>query len=355
MRHRAAGLPYMVYLRHPTTGGVLASWGSQAHMTAAEPGALIGFLGPKVYQAMHGEPFPKGIQVAENLVDKGIIDAVVPVSHIRDLAGRTLRLLTAAGTAAHAGEHPDPGPVRDLPVAIPTVTQRRVPVWEAIQLTRRPDRPGLRELLRYAADEVIPLSGTGSGERGHAVMLAVASFGGMPCVVVGHDRRPGIPEGPGDLRVARRGMRLAQDLGLPMVTVVDTDGADLSRASEEGGLAAEIARSLADKVQMSVPSVSVLLGRGGGGTALALVPADVVLAAEHAWLSPLPPEGASMISHGDTGQAGPVAEQQRVGSLELADAGIVSSVIAEPVPAHENPAQFCRTVGAAVVAHLRNG
>ena len=73
--HKAAGLPYLVYLRHPTTGGVFASWGSLGHVTAAEPGALIGFLGPRVFEALNGTPFPAGVQVAENLVDKGIIDA----------------------------------------------------------------------------------------------------------------------------------------------------------------------------------------------------------------------------------------------------------------------------------------
>src|SRR5919106_6810270 len=75
--HKAAGLPYLVYLRHPTTGGVFASWGSLGHVTVAEPGALVGFLGPRVFEALQGRPFPSGVQVAENLVAKGVIDAVV--------------------------------------------------------------------------------------------------------------------------------------------------------------------------------------------------------------------------------------------------------------------------------------
>jgi acetyl-CoA carboxylase carboxyl transferase subunit beta len=82
--HKAAGLAYLVYLRHPTTGGVFASWGSLGHVTVAEPGALIGFLGPRVFEALHGSAFPSGVQLAENLVDKGILDAVVAPE---DLAG----------------------------------------------------------------------------------------------------------------------------------------------------------------------------------------------------------------------------------------------------------------------------
>src|SRR5919108_954356 len=88
--HKAAGLPYLVYLRHPTTGGVLASWGSLGHVTAAEPGALIGFLGPRVYEALHGQPFPPDVQVAENLHAKGLVDAVVAPQQAREVAIRAL-------------------------------------------------------------------------------------------------------------------------------------------------------------------------------------------------------------------------------------------------------------------------
>jgi acyl-CoA carboxylase subunit beta len=93
--HRSAGLPYLVYLRHPTTGGVLASWGSLGHVTAAEPGALIGFLGPRVYEALHGQPFPPGVQVAENLYAKGLVDAVVAPAELAEVAARVLQVLCA--------------------------------------------------------------------------------------------------------------------------------------------------------------------------------------------------------------------------------------------------------------------
>ena len=91
--HRQAGLPYLVYLRHPTTGGVMASWGSLGHITVAEPGALLGFLGPRVYEALHGQPFPENVQVAENLFDKGLIDAVVPPWQLSDVVDRALSIL----------------------------------------------------------------------------------------------------------------------------------------------------------------------------------------------------------------------------------------------------------------------
>ncbi|EUA50887.1 carboxyl transferase domain protein [Mycobacterium xenopi 3993] len=102
--HKRAHLPYLVYLRHPTTGGVFASWGSLGHITIAEPGALIGFLGPRVYEQLYGEPFPAGIQVAENLQRHGVIDGVVPLEELRDTLDRALKVL------ADAPEPPPPSP-----------------------------------------------------------------------------------------------------------------------------------------------------------------------------------------------------------------------------------------------------
>src|ERR687889_256556 len=91
--HRAAGLPYLVWLRHPTTGGVFASWGSLGHVTVAEPGAVIGFLGPRVVEALRGEPLPPDVQSAEHLADHGIIDAVVEAADLASLVDRTLSVL----------------------------------------------------------------------------------------------------------------------------------------------------------------------------------------------------------------------------------------------------------------------
>ena len=91
--HKRAHLPYLVYLRHPTTGGVFASWGSLGHVTAAEPGALVGFLGPRVYEHLYGEPFPAGIQTAENLHRHGVIDGVVPLDALRSTLDRTLKVV----------------------------------------------------------------------------------------------------------------------------------------------------------------------------------------------------------------------------------------------------------------------
>lgn len=365
--HKAAGLPYLVYLRHPTTGGVFASWGSLGHMTIAEPGALVGFLGPVVYETVNGIPFPEGVQLAENLVDKGIVDAVVPIDELASIAARALTLLSAtteghthpgardASPGSPAAEGEDPV-WRIAPfVSRPEPSEEEIAaLWSAIEVTRREDRPGVRELLRFAADDVIPLNGTGYGESDKGVMLALASFGGRACVLVGQDRRYQVSEsmGPAALREARRGMSMATQLGLPLVTVIDTPGADLSPRAEEGALAGEIARCIADMTSLTVPSVSVLLGEGTGGGALALLPAQRVIAAGNAWLSPLPPEGASAIVFKDTDHAPLLAARQRVGAQQMLEDGLVDVIVPESPAAHEDPEAFAAGVGAAITEQI---
>ncbi|WP_396913058.1 carboxyl transferase domain-containing protein, partial [Mycolicibacterium sp.] len=137
--HKQAHLPYLVYLRHPTTGGVFASWGSLGHVTAAEPGALIGFLGPRVYEHLYGEPFPSGVQTAENLHAHGVIDGVVPLALLRDTLDRTLRVILDTPVAPPSAPEPEPLP--------------DVAAWESVLASRRPDRPGVGYLLRHGATD----------------------------------------------------------------------------------------------------------------------------------------------------------------------------------------------------------
>ncbi|MFC7448074.1 carboxyl transferase domain-containing protein [Rhodococcus daqingensis] len=332
--HKAAGLAYVVYLRHPTTGGALASWGSLGHVTAAEPGALVGFLGPRVYRALYGEEFPAGVQTAENFAARGLVDAVVAPEALREVAITALTVLCAPNEA--------PPPVPNLPLE----ELGAVPAWDSIQRSRRPDRPGVRGLLRAAANTVTPLQGTGAGEREPGLLLALAKFGAAACVVLGQDRAfADRPLGPASLREARRGMRLAAELGLPLVTVIDTAGAALSKEAEEGGLAGEIARCLTDLTTLNAPTICLLLGEGAGGGALALLPADRVLCAQHAWLSPLPPEGASAIRFHTTDRAAEMADAQGVRSLDLLRHGIVDRIVAERPDAADEPVEFLSRLG----------
>ncbi|MFI5780289.1 carboxyl transferase domain-containing protein [Nocardia sp. NPDC051570] len=392
--HKSAGHPYLVYLRHPTMGGVFASWGSLGHMTFAEPGALIGFLGPRVYAALYGRQFPDGIQTAENLYRSGVIDGVVPVSVFRRIVHRVLNTvdsaiapaepiaaqgdservdsvrrsaaLASSGLTGPSAAQDDSERVDSVRRSVPALSELAEPsaargdstsaysAWQSVLASRRPDRPGIRALLRRATDRV-PLSGTGQGESDRTVVHAMARFRGQPCVIFGHDRAGQTGENtmsPAALREARRSMHLAAELRLPLVLVIDTAGAALSREAEERGLAPEIARCLADLVTLDTPTISVLLGQGSGGGALALLPADRVLAATHAWLAPLPPEGASAIIHRDTHHAPELAAAQRISASDLLADGIVDRIVPEHPDAADEPTEFTHRMITTIAAEL---
>jgi acetyl-CoA carboxylase carboxyl transferase subunit beta len=350
--HKQAHLPYLVYLRNPTTGGVFASWGSLGHVTFAEPGALIGFLGPRVYELLYGEPFPAGVQTAENLQRHGVIDAVVALEDLRHTLDRALTVIA---------DVPEPPPAPDSSEAPEPVPD--IPAWDSVLASRRPDRPGVAQLLRHGATDQVLLSGTGQGEAA-TTLLALARFTGQPAVVLGQQRGPGGWEkgleknfekgaiGPASLREARRGMALAAELRLPLVLVIDTAGPALSAEAEQGGLAGQIAQCLAELVTLDTTTVSVLLGQGSGGPALAMVPADRVLAALHGWLAPLPPEGASAIVFRDTDHAPELAAAQGIRSADLLRSGIVDVIVPEHPDAADEPVEFSARLSAAIAAEV---
>ncbi|MCX4756357.1 carboxyl transferase domain-containing protein [Kitasatospora purpeofusca] len=342
--HRAAGLPYLTYLRNPTMGGVFASWGTLGHLVLAEPDARLGFLGPRVYEELRGVQLPPDVQRAETLAERGLVDAVVAPEELREVLRRSLAVLTRRAL---------PSPSAVPPTPVPPTPADRPDAWEAVLRTRHPDRPGTRELLRRTTEELVLLDSPGG--RDGALVRALAVLDGQPAVVVGQQRRAGSQERPftaADLRSVRRTARFAEQLGLPLVTVVDTAGAELSVQAELDGVAVEIAHCLTTLLSLRTPVLAVLLGQGSGGGALALLPADRVLAAGNAWLAPLPPEGASAIVHRDGSHAPELARAQGIGAHDLAAVGLVDTVIPELPDAADEPAAFCARLGHAVSTTL---
>ena len=344
-RLRDARLPYLVYLRNPTTGGVLATWGSLGHLTFAEPGALIGLTGPRVIEAMTGESFAEGVQSAEHLHATGVIDDVVSLDELRH------RLSTALAVLAPLVPVPPHADILQLD------RNHEVDSWEAVTRSRRTDRPGVRELFAACVSEVTRLSGDGVGGRDDGCLAVIARVQGIPAVIVAADRQPserGASLSAAGYRTVRRAMTIADELGLPFVTVIDTAGAEISVRSEEEGLAAEIARCLAGLASLRVPTLSLLFGEGAGGGAMALLPADRVVACEHAWLSPIAPEGASEILYRTTDRAEELSKAQAIVSTDLRRHGIVDVVVPDrPEPGEEGQA-FAARVAATAVTLLRD-
>jgi acetyl-CoA carboxylase carboxyl transferase beta subunit len=353
-RLRAAGLPYVVCLTHPTTGGVLASWGSLGTVTFALPDALVGFAGPRVVALLTGRALPARVQRGETLMAQGLIDAVVAPDALRPRVASVLAV--AAADAAAPGDAPAsarPPAAGDAERAGPPPARD---AWTSLGHARDRRRPGAGAVIDALAADVTILRGDRAGHPDDpACFAALARLAGFPVVLIAQRRRgdgtPAVMNASG-YRKARRAMALAAELRLPLVTIVDTPGAELSERAERGGLAAQIAGCLVDMAALAGPTLAVLLGEGGSGGALALLAADRVLCAEHASLGVIAPEGASAILYRDLDHAAELAASQGGASWELQAHGIVDALVPEPRPAHEEPDTFVARLGAALAAEL---
>jgi acetyl-CoA carboxylase carboxyl transferase subunit beta len=358
--HRAAGLPYLVHLCGPTTGGVLATMGSVGDITTAEPGAMVGFLGPRAYAAITGREFPEGIQTAENLLARGIVDAILPWPDLRDRWRVLLRLWAdrprspgAARLGAGPGPAPAPAPRAPAPrapaprapaprpsrdpvdraPAVPGAPQTPAELWRYVAASRAHDRIDSGQFVTAHMSDVVWLPGTAAGDVANGAAVGVGRLEGMPVVVAAtEDRWTGEPLTVGGLRTIRRGIDLAGRWGLPIVTIVDTLGAQLSVEGEQAGIAGEIARVMLDLVRTPSPTAALLLGAGTGGAALAMLAADRIVAGSHTWVSPLAPEGAAAIRHVGPHDPVQIAWEQRIGAHALASIGFVDTIVRESEP-----------------------
>lgn len=349
-RFRAAGLAYLVCLTHPVTGGVLASWGSLGTVSWALPGALIGFGGPRVVELMTGTALPPGVQVAEHLLAHGQLDDVILPSELRERAARALRV------AAPQRHHEPSVAVAEEERIDPS--QAEGDACASLARSRDPRRPSTRDLIERAATDVTLLRGDRTGAPDDpSCLVALAAWRGVPVVVVAQHRdgraHGRSVMGPAGFRKARRGMALAAELGLPLVTLIDTPGAEMSVLAEEGGMAGEIARCLAAMSCVPSPTLAVILGEGGSGGALALLPADRVVCAQHGNLAPIAPEGASAILYRTTDRAEELANSQGIGSWELERLGIVDLIVSERPSAEQEPDAFLERMAAVVGVELR--
>ncbi|MBV8979552.1 MAG: acetyl-CoA carboxylase carboxyl transferase subunit beta [Acidimicrobiia bacterium] len=312
--HARAGLLSLALLRSPTTGGVYASYASLADVRAAEPGATIGFAGPRVVELTTGSPLPPGSHTAESAYEHGLVDAVT----------------SEGGPWIEAALG-----LRDAPLAprrfggVFRHTSFDDSAWGQVEQARLPFRPsGIDWATRLCS------SWTELHSTDPVVRAGLATIEGGRVVVVAMDRHAadGRPR-PAGYRLARRAIALAGRLSLPLLTLVDTPGADPSAAAEADGVAGEIARAFSAMAELPTTSVSVCVGEGGSGGALALGHADRLLIQEHAIFSVIAPEGAAAILERDTGKAPELAARLKLTSADLLQLGIVDSVVAEPDPA----------------------
>jgi acyl-CoA carboxylase subunit beta len=311
--HGRAGLLSLALLRSPTTGGVYASYASLADLRAAEPGATIGFAGPRVVELTTGRALPAGSHTAESAYEHGLVDAV-----------------TSDGTAWIEGALG----LRDTLLAprrfggVFRHTTFDDSAWSEVEQARLPFRAsGVEWAARLCS------SWTELRSSDPVVRAGLVTIEGGRVVVVALDRHAGDGRPrPAGYRLAQRAISLAGRLSLPLLTFVDTPGADPSASSEADGIAGEIARTFRAMAELTTTSVCVCVGEGGSGGALALAHADRLLIQEHAVFSVIAPEGAAAILERDAGKAPELAARLKLTSADLANLGIVDGVVSEPDP-----------------------
>lgn len=362
---REAGLLTVSVLTDPTYGGVAASFATNTDVVLAEKGARMGFAGPRVIRQVTGRALPEGFQTADFLLRHGQVDMVVPRHALRGRLAALLAAARAGGRPAARGGVPrqEPSPVVARPAGgAAAETPSGGDAWETVRLARHPGRPTTLDYLETAFDGFVELHGDRLGADCPAVVGGLARLDGRSVMVIGHQKGHTTAElvsrnfgmaSPAGHRKALRLMRLAARLGLPVVTLVDTPGADPGVSAEEQGQAAAIAENILALTVLPTPVVAVITGEGGSGGALALAVADRVLMLQHAVYSVISPEGCAAILWPDRGAAPQAARALRLTAPDLCRLGVVDDVVPEPVPAaHQDPEAAARALRAAVLAHL---
>jgi acetyl-CoA carboxylase carboxyl transferase subunit alpha len=230
-----------------------------------------------------------------------------------------------------------------------------------VKLARHAERPHALDYVRELATDWVELHGDRSFGDDQALVGGLARIGTHRVMVLGHQKGNDTKENlarnfgmarPEGYRKAERLMRHAEKFGFPLVTFIDTPGAEPGIGSEERGQATAIAESLLTMADLATPSVAVVIGEGGSGGALAIGVADRILMLENAIYAVASPEACAAILWKDAGRAPEAAETMRITAADLAGFGIVDEVIPETAPAHENPRAAMRATGAAITRHL---
>lgn len=346
-KHSEAGLFYLPVLTDPTTGGVTASFAMLGDVILAEPGALIGFAGPRVIAQTIGQKLPEGFQRAEFLVEKGIIDGVVERQELKETVWKLLNIHQDALQYIHYGDTQN---VENLPEIRNSrgkaagCDKKELTAWERVEISRSKERPTTLSYVQQVFDDFLELHGDRAFRDDGAVIGGIAMFGGQPVTVIGQQKGKNVKEkiyrnfgmaSPEGYRKALRLMKQAEKFGRPVVTFVDTPGAACGIEAEERGQGEAIARNLLEMSGIQTPMVSILIGEGGSGGALGLAVTDEVWMMENATYSILSPEGFASILWKDGKRAKEASEVMKITAKDLKKLQIIEKVIREPEPANE--------------------
>lgn len=350
----AAGGLYITVLTNPTTGGVTASFAMLGDIILAEPQALVGFAGPRVIRQTIGEELPEGFQRAEFLLEHGLIDNIVERRFLKQTLSTLLQLhkKPQVETMSRYQQYLDDIYAKKIDIKKEEAQlaakneKKQLSAWEKVQIARSGKRPSALDYIGYLTKDFYELHGDRAYRDDGAIVGGIAFFGKQPVTVIGQQkgattkenivRNFGMPY-PEGYRKALRLMKQAEKFHRPVLCLVDTPGAYCGIGAEERGQGEAIAKNLFEMADLKVPVLSIVIGEGGSGGALALAAGNEVWMLENSVYSILSPEGFASILWKDASKAEKAAQVMKLTAQDLKELGIIEQILPEfPIVSSDN-------------------
>ena len=348
-RLRDGEVPFIVVLANPSTGQAYASFANLADVILAEPGSLIGLSPLRTLREVSKTPLPLDAHTAEAHVGHGLLDNVVDRENLQPRIASILQILTAQ---KHAKSNH-----KNLLKSEPEECDEVEP-WEAMTAARNSERPQASSYFRSILDPFIELRGDRLNSDDRSVVTGIGFMDGLAVAVIGQQRRT-LDEGeryhvfPDGLRKAQRLIDLASRFKLPLVTLIDTQGADPGLEAEEQGIGNAIARTLSSMLTVPTPMVSVVIGEGGSEGALALGLSDRILMQQFAIYSPISVNHTLGAAHHDHMLDREAAEALMLTAHDCLELGIADEVVPEPDGgSHVDPHEASAVLQTAILTNI---
>ena len=338
-KYRNSGNLYISLLTDPTTGGVTASFAMLGDIILAEPNALIGFAGQRVIEQTIGQKLPKGFQSSEFLLEHGFIDAIVERDKLKNTLSYIIKMhYESDKNANYVSQTKTDNVVRD-----------KLTPWERVVKARDKMRPTGLDYINGLIDDFMEFHGDRYFGDDSAIVGGIGTVNNKPVTVIaqvkGHNtkenisRNFGMPS-PEGYRKALRLMKEAEKFHRPIICFVDTPGAFCGLEAEERGQGEAIARNLFEMSAIKVPILSIFVGEGGSGGALAMAVANEVWMLENSVYSILSPEGYASILWKDGKKADKAAEAMKMTADDLKQLNVIEKIFKEPVDYNVTTIEF---------------
>lgn len=339
-KHGDAGLLYCSILTDPTTGGVTASFAMLGDVIMAEPGALVGFAGPRVIKQTIGQELPEGFQTSEFLVEHGIIDGIVKRENLKKTIYFLVKTHQCNGKKTYADYRPNEEFHFEISETLKEQSWFSTPrsAWEKVKAVRQVERPSASDYISHIFDFFVESHGDRAFRDDKAMIGGLAFLDGQPVTIIAdekgkdfkecQERNFGMPM-PEGYRKALRLMKQAEKFNRPVISFVNTSGAFCGIEAEERGQGEAIARNLMEMSSLKVPVLCLMIGEGGSGGALATAVGNEVWMMENATYSILSPEGFASILWKDANRAKEASEVMNITAQDLKRLGVIEEIIPE--------------------------